>query len=126
MFVVPWATLLIAGLTFVLSHRDMPRGIIPLILILAGVTFVGFCLIAGVALVTESEGITIAATVVCNSSYSIAWYFIIRNPAIEGGLKSPVPVWSPPVLHILAGEFVVIALMLGLTLFLQSRKRSFV
>jgi hypothetical protein len=37
-----------------------------------------------------------------------------------------VPVWSPPVLMILAGEAMVVALILGLTFYLQSRKRNFI
>jgi hypothetical protein len=41
-------------------------------------------------------------------------------------LKSPLAVWSPLVLEILAGELALIAIMLGLTFFLQSRKRDFV
>jgi hypothetical protein len=42
------------------------------LLVLAGFTFVGFCVIAGVALVSESEGWTIAATIALNSSYGLA------------------------------------------------------
>jgi ABC-2 type transport system permease protein len=126
MFLVPWAALVIGGLTFVLSRGDIPNGFIPLMLILAGLPFVGFCVIAGAALISESEGWTIAATVLCNSSYGLVYYFLIRNPAINGDLKSPVAVWSPIVVTILAEEFAAVALILGLTFYLQSRKRDFI
>ena len=95
-------------------------------LITFGLPLVGFCVVAGAALVSETEGWTIAATIVCNSSYGIGWYLIIRNPAINGNMKSPVPVWNSPVLMILGGEIAAIVLILGITFFLQSRKRDFV
>ncbi len=126
MFLAPWAALVVAGSVFLLSHRDVPHGIIPLMLILFGFPLVGFCLIAGAALISESEGWTIAATIVCNSTYGLAWYFLIREPAINGTLKSPTPVWSPLVLTILAGEAAAVAMILGLTFYLQSRRRDFV
>ena len=72
------------------------------------------------------EGLTVAATIVSNSSYGLVWYFIIRNPAINRDLNSPVAVWSPAVLTILAEEAAAVVLILGLTLYVQSRKREFV
>ncbi len=126
LFLMPWGALVIAASTFVLSRGDIPKGIVPFMFILFGLPLVGFCMVAGAALVSESEGWTIAATIVCNSSYGLIYYFIIRDPAINGDLKSPVPVWSTPVLTILAEEAVAVALILGLTFYLQSRKREFV
>jgi len=126
MYLLPWATLVIAATTFILTRPEVTKGIIPLMFILFGLPLVGFCVVAGAALISETEGWTIAATIVCNSSYGIGWYLIIRNPVINGALKSPVPVWSPPVLMILGGEVAAIVLILGITLYMQSRKRDFV
>ncbi len=84
------------------------------------------CLITGAALVGESEGWGIAANVVCNSSYWLVWYFMTRIPALMVNVKSPVPVWNSTALTILSSEFGLIVLILGLTFYLQSRKRDFV
>lgn len=124
MFLVPWAALVIGASTSVVVM--LPKGIIPVMLILFGLPLVGFCVIAGAALTTESEGWAVAATVVCNSWYGLGWYFIIRNPVINGALKSPVPIWSRPVLMILGGEVAAVVLILGITFYVQSRKRDFV
>jgi ABC-2 type transport system permease protein len=126
MFLLPWGASALAGLILVLSRRDIPNGIVPLTLILFGLPLVGFCVVAGAALISESEGWTIAATIVCNSSYGLIYYFVIRNPAINGTLNSRVPVWNAAVLMILAEEALAVALILGLTFYLQSRKREFV
>jgi len=126
LFLIPWTTLVIAASTLILSRPETPNGIIPVMLILFSLPLVGFCIIAGAALIGETEGWNMAATLVCNSWYGIGWYLIIRNPAINGNLKSPVPVWNSPVLTILGGEVAAIVLMLGITICVQSRKRDFV
>ena len=126
MFLVPWATLVIAASILILSRAETPNGIIPVMCILFGLPLVGFSLVAGAALVSETEGWTVAATIVCNSSYGVGWYLIIRNPAISGNLKNPVPIWNSPVLMILGGEIATMVLILGFTIYMQSRKRDFV
>lgn len=126
MFLVPWLTLVVASMSFIADRESIPDGMIPTTLILSTLTFFGFCVIAGVALVSESEGWTIAATVVINSSYGIGWYLLVRNPALRAEMRGPVPVWSPEALTILGSEFAAIAVILGLTFYLQSRKRDFV
>jgi len=125
-FLIPWVAMVIAGSVLVLSRHDIPNGIIPLTLVLFILPLIGFCIIAGAALISESEGWTVAVTIAGNSSYWLVWYFIIRNPAISGTLNSPVPVWNAPIMAILGGEAAAIALILGLTFYLQSRKREFV
>lgn len=124
MFLGPWLMLVISALFLIYGRGIFPRGVVPLTLILAAIVFVGFCLIACAASVSEGWGI--ALTVVCNSSYWLVWYALMQFPAVTTGLKSPVAVWNSTVLTILGGEFGLIALVLGLTFFFQSRKRDFV
>jgi ABC-2 type transport system permease protein len=126
MFLVSWATLLVAAVLFILGPQRIPNGMIPTTIILAAFTFIGFCLIAGVAIVSESEGWTIAATVASNSSYGLAWYLLVRNAAIRETMGGAAVVWSSEVLTVLAGQVATIAVILGLTFYLQSRKRDFV
>jgi ABC-2 type transport system permease protein len=126
MFLLPWLLLVAAVLSLIASRSDLPNGIIPMTLVLAGFTLVGFCVIAAVAIVSESEGCYIASTIACNSTYGIGWYLISRVPAISKDMASPVAVWSPVMLSILGAELGVMALSLGLTFYLQSRKRDFV
>lgn len=126
MFLVPWLTLLILAIS-VIEFRDfLPHGVIPLTLILSGLPFVGMCIMIAAALIGESEGWGIAANVFCQSTYGLSWYFLIRIPAIRNNLVRPSPVWDSTTLNILGGEFVMILVILGLTCFMQSRKRDFV
>jgi ABC-2 type transport system permease protein len=126
MFLIPWFTLVISAVLIIEVRGFIPRGAIPVMLILAFLPLVGFCLITAAALVGESEGWGIAASGICNSSYGLLWYFLIRNPAINVNVASRVPVWNATELTILASEVTLVPLIVGLTYFLQSRKRDFV
>jgi ABC-2 type transport system permease protein len=125
-FFIPWLMLVGTAVAFVAGHEDIPHGLIPSVIILSAFTLIGFCLNAGVALVSESEGAMVAAMIATNSSYGFGWYILIRNPAIRDNMKSPVIVWSREILTVLGTEFAIIVLILGLTFYLQSRKRDFV
>jgi ABC-2 type transport system permease protein len=124
MFLTPWLMLLICALVLV-TTRNL-AGAIPMLLILATLPLIGFSLILAVALVSESEGWAIAATVVCNSSYGITWYLMSRVPSLTANWTGRVAIFSPPVLRVLAVEVGIIVLLGALTFFLQSRKRDFI
>jgi ABC-2 type transport system permease protein len=126
MFLVPWVTLVIAAVVLIETRGIVPPGAIPVALLLAGMPFVGLCVLTGAALIGESEGWGIAANVACNSSYGLVWYFLGRVPGLMADVKSPVPVWNPTVLKFLGGELGLIVLILALTFYIQSRKRDFI
>lgn len=126
MFLIPWLTLVMAALLSIEVRGIFPHGVIPLLLILALMPFVGFCIITAASLIGESEGWGIAANVACNSSYGLAYYFLSRVPAVMAHNVSPVVVWSTTTLKILGTELALIPLLLGVTYFVQSRKRDFV
>ena len=126
MFLVPWVTLVAAVLVFIMGQEKYPDGVIPSVMILSVLTFIGFCLIAAVTMVSESEGWMMVATILANSSYGFTWYLLVRNPALREGMKAAAPVWGPEVVTILAVEVTVVVVILGLTFFLQSRKKDFV
>jgi len=126
MFMVPWLLLVVLGISLIITRPDIPDGTIVVVLILAGFTLVGFCVITGVATVSESETWTIVATIALNSSYGFAWYVLIRNGELRADFGKAAPVWSPTVLTILLSEVATIAVILALTFYAQSRKRDFV
>lgn len=124
-FLIPWAALVAAGVLMIVL-RGFPHGVIPVMLILALLPFVGLGVITAAALIGESEGWGIAANVFVQSSYGLTWYFFSRVPAVMKYNNSPVVVWSPAVLKIIGVELGLIPLLLGITYFVQSRKRDFI
>lgn len=126
-FLVTWLALLAAGVWIIKVRHALPDGAIPMGLILAGLPLIGFCLISGTALIGETEGWYTLSIAVVNSSYWFVWYMLMaRFPELNRNWLSATAVWSPNVLMILGGELAAVALTLGVTLFIQSRKRDFV
>jgi hypothetical protein len=126
MFLVPWLTLGTAAFVLIEVRGIVPHGVIPIGLILFLMPFVGLCIITCAALVGESEGWGIAANVFCSSSYGLVWFFLSRIPALMVNANGRVPVWNLTTLKILGIEFGSIVVILGITYYLQSRKRDFV
>jgi ABC-2 type transport system permease protein len=127
MFLIPWVALIAAALYIILVRHVLPNGTIPIMLILAALPFIGFCLITGTALVAESEGWGMFAVAVVNSSYWLAWYLLASHaPSVTRTWNSRVAVWNAAAMDILGAEFTVIVMVLVLTMLMQSRKRDFV
>jgi ABC-type multidrug transport system permease subunit len=126
MFLIPWLTLVSAGLWLIESRGILPRGAIPMALILAFMPFVGFSLITGTVLVSESEGWGIAVNVACSSSYALVWYFLGKIPGLMSNAMAPSPVWNSAARNVLECEFGLVVAILGLTFYLQSKKKDFV
>lgn len=126
MFLVPWLTLIVSALIVIETRHVAPRGFIPMLLILAMLPVIGFCLISATALVAESEGWLIAATILCNSSYWFVWYCLARIPSLTANCTGPAAVWNPAARTVLTVEVGIIVLILAVTMLLQSRKRDFI
>jgi ABC-2 type transport system permease protein len=124
MFLTPWALLAIGALWLI--GTGFPHGIIPVAVVLMLLVLVGFCVIAGVAIVSESEAWSAGAMIVCNSSYGVAWYLVIRVPETAKQLGGSVAIWSPRLLTMAGAECAVVFFCLGLTFYMQSRKRDFI
>jgi hypothetical protein len=125
-FLLFWLTLVGVAATMILTRQEIPDGLIPLMLVLSSLILLGFVLICSVSMVKETESWVIATVILVNLSYSLGWYLLIRIPEIGRDSFHPTIVWNPILVTILGVEFTLIALLLGLTLFLQSRKRDFI
>lgn len=126
MFLFPWLTLLISALVVIETRDDIPHGVIPMLIILAMLPLIGFCIMSAAALVGESEGWLMVASVLCNSSYWFAWYLLARMPSLAANWGRPVAVWNPAAFMVLSSEVGSIALIMAITFFFQSRKRDFI
>lgn len=126
LFLVPWLTLLITALVFIEMRHIVPNGTIPMLLAFALLPLIGFCIISSTVIIGESEGWLIAASVVCNSSYWLGFFLLSHIPGLAAHSKGPTMVWNQAAIFTLLSELGLIVLILGVTLFLQSRKRTFI
>ena len=124
-FLVPWIALMVGSVAVISSRAALPNGMIPFAVVVIGELLAAYCLILGVALVSESEGWTIAAVVVCNLFFNFFLYWVSHLPAMEASMQDPTVVWGSTVIRLLLAELAVVVLVLGLTFFFQARKKDF-
>jgi ABC-2 type transport system permease protein len=123
-FLVLWAAITIGALG-TLARSGIFGGIIPFGMVVALEPFVVFCLLLSVAIVVESEMWAMLTMGATNISYSF-WFLLLKIPGLPAQLKSPVAIWSRPILLMLFGQVSVIVASLALTFYFQSRKRNFI
>ena len=88
MFLIPWVTLVVASDAVILGADSLPDGLIPVTIVVLTEIFVSTCLLLGVALVSESQGWTIATLVAGNLFFNFFLYGVFRIPAIATASKS--------------------------------------
>ncbi len=124
-FLVPWLVLVMGSLALFAVPHGVPHGLLPFTVIMSVEILVGTCLSICVAVVTESQGWTVAAIMVGNVALDICGYLVAHVPGINKGMNGPAVMWSSAATTLLVAEFGVIALLLVGTFFLQSRKTDF-
>jgi hypothetical protein len=124
-FLVLWLPIAVGMVGTVVAAR-IYGGIVPLMVVAALLPFVGFAVFLAVAIVTESEALSVGTMAASNVSYSLLWLFLSRVPGFWQDLSSPVPVWSPLMISVVTVEVTLIVLAIGLTFYLQSKKTDFI
>ena len=124
-FMVPWTLLVLGSLALFAVPHGIPHGLLPFTVIMAIEILVNTCLMIAVALVTESQGWTVGAIMVGNIAINLIGYYVAHLSGIAKGMGGSAVMWSSTASTALLIEFVIIALLLCLTFFFQSRKRNF-
>ena len=123
---VPFWLVIVAGCLGLIVAAPEIHGLFAFTVIMAVEILVSTCLMIAVALVTESKGWTISAMVTGNLALNVVGYLVAHIPGIAKGMWGTAIQWSPAASISLATEFALIALLLGGTFFIQSRKRDFI
>lgn len=125
-FLVLWGALLVAMIATILGTPWFPHGLIPFVILMSVEILASTCLIAAVSVTTESQGWMIVAAQFGGIGLNAVGWSIVRFHGIGSTMSGPRIAWSPTATTILAVECAVIAFMLGLAFYIQSRKRDFV
>ena len=130
LFLVPWlAIALSTGALFLVAPTtgpsSLPHGLIPYWAIMIVEIGVSTCLIACVALATESQPWTISAVMVCNIGFNVFGYIVAHTHGISRTMYTPTLQWPPMATVVLLAEVAAILLMLSLTFVIQARKKDF-
>lgn len=121
-----WLTLAVATIGILYYSAHLPNGLIPYALIILIELMVAYILILGTALVTESEKWTIVVMSITNIGVSMFMFLIASMESINQHMNGPIAVWNSTALTAIGIEMMIAALIIGLTLYLQSRKKDFI
>ncbi len=124
-FVPIWLAI-VSGCLGLIVYAPPIRGLFAFTVIMALVMLISTCLMIAVALVTESKSWTIAAMVTGNLALNVVGYLVAHIPGIGNVMWQKAIRWSPAATISVAIELALIALLLGGTFFIQSRKRDFI
>jgi ABC-2 type transport system permease protein len=123
-FLVPWLTMVLGSFAILLLSPSS-RGLIPYVAVMSTEILMTTCLIIGVAVITESQGWTVAAIMVGNLAVNIMGYLVAHIAGIAKGMWGPTIQWTSSASVVLLAELATIALFLAGTFFVQSRKKDF-
>lgn len=125
-FLIPWLTLLIAVLAVILGREALPDGLLPYTIIILTELLASYCFVLATALVSESVGWTIGATLFGNLFFQAFLAYVSRLPGIKATMLGDTITWNQPAILLLLGEVLAIMLLLGGTFLFQARKTDFI
>jgi ABC-2 type transport system permease protein len=123
-FLVPWLTMVVGSMGMLLWSPSS-RGLVPYTAIMSVEILLSTCLILAVALITESQGWAVAAIMVGNIAVNGLGYVFAHVAGIAKGMWGPTIQWSGAASAVLLAEFAIVGLLLGVTFFVQARKKDF-
>lgn len=125
LFVVPWIVLGVSVIGYTLANDALSDAYIPITLVLLSQLLTLFCLMLGVALVSESSGAAPVIGVVCNVLFWFSLAFLGVVPGM-GLVQDPELVWRTTARWMLYGQLAAVPVLLVATFVLQSRKKDFI
>jgi hypothetical protein len=102
------------------------HGMVPFVVVMAVEMLMSTCLVAAVAIATESQGWTIGSTQVGVLGLNGIGWWIAGLPGIARTMHSKTVNWSPTATALVSSELGLIVLMFAVTFYVQMRKRDFV
>ena len=123
-YLVPF-TLVTGGSAALVLTTPLPDGLLVYFLLVFGFLLMCFCVTLCTAIAVESEAWLAFTMIALMTLVGPFIYGIGRFAAIGTNVNTNNIVWSAPAVGLLAGELIVIAIVLGVTSWIHSRKASF-
>lgn len=124
-FLVLWLILMLSVVVLTLTLENVRDGIIPFITIALLELLIAFTLLLAVAMVTESEAVTVVFMTIGNICVPLFWHFTASIEAIGAQMQTDQIDWNSTVLTFVVVEAIIILVTIAATFYLQSRKTDF-
>jgi hypothetical protein len=124
-FVLVWMLLVAGVIGTILFREHLPNGLIPYFSIVLLELLIGYIAVLATALISESEAWTITVMSITNVGVSLFMFWAGSISGIKEHIEGPVAVWNSSAVTMLGGELIIGCLIIGATLYIQSRKTDF-
>jgi ABC-2 type transport system permease protein len=124
LFLIPWIPLT-AGALCVLLLPGATHGLVPFTAIMSVEMLITTCLIVSAGIITESQAWTTVGICCSSLGLNLLGYAFAHLRGISRYMWGTSVHWTPTAWTVLLAELLTVALLLGLTFFVQSRKTDF-
>lgn len=125
LYLLAWGALVAFTLVLIATRENLPAGLTPFAVIVLTELFAAYVVTLAVAMISESEILTIVVLSTLNVGVSVFMNLVGARPEIGSHMEGPVAVWNSTALTILGIELLIIVAAIAITLFVQSRKTDF-
>lgn len=124
-YLLAWAIVLAAALVTIQLKSTIPGGLMPFAVIIMCWLLIGYLMVLGTAIMTESEGWTIVSMTIVNVSVSIVIFAVASIEGIGQHIWADDPVWNASALSLMGVSAAVVILLVLTIGLIQSRKTDF-
>jgi hypothetical protein len=125
LFLIPWVGLSAGTAAVILTRDGIPNGLLPYAILLLFHMLTGYVLTLAAALITGSEGWTIAVAGATNLAFQGFMFWTGNLPDIAAHTDGPVAVWSNSVRWLISAELLAVVVILAITWGWQARRTDF-
>lgn len=125
LFLLPWAALSAGAAAVILVRDDVPNGLLPYAMLVLIHLLTGYVLTLAAALISGSEGWTIAVAGATNLAFQGFMYWARHLSDIAATIEGPVAVWTRSIRGLIAAELLAVVVILAITWAWQARRTDY-
>jgi len=123
-YLVSWVIIIIAA-SLIINFSHLPNGMLPMLIICALEILVATTILLCAGVLTGSMPVTIVTMIVLNLFFNMFIFAVAGIDTIGSNIESATAIFNSSVFAIIAAELCLIAVILGATIFIKSRKACF-
>lgn len=123
-YLVSWSAIVIATV-LIIYFSHLPNGMLPILMILALEILVAITIMLCVGVLTGSVPVTIITMIILNVFFNLFMFEVAGIEAIGSHIESPTAIFNSTAFTLIGAELLAIAIVIGTTIFIKSRKACF-
>ncbi len=120
-----WVAMYLMMASAIFTSPNLPNGLFVMATIITVYMYLLYMIILSVAMITESEAITIFIMGISHVSISIFLFAVSQLEGIRPFIENASPVWNSTTFTVIAGMKLLIVGLIATIYFLQGKKTSF-